>query len=77
MPPGEEHQDYFTEDVGVRNVEVMLQRRDVDITVELFIVSAAVHRKIPSSLHSVPHIQFHASMRSAQLGTPSEPSGHL
>jgi hypothetical protein len=48
MPPGEEDQEYLIEDVGVRNVEVMLERGNVDISVELFSLSAIIPVEIPS-----------------------------
>lgn len=35
VPPREEDEDYFVDDVGVGNVEVVLQGVDVNVSVEL------------------------------------------
>jgi hypothetical protein len=66
MPPREEDQDYFREDVRIRNVEVMLQRGDVDITAELSIRSAIVHPTIQAT-----YILFHVFCSMLQCGLPN------
>jgi hypothetical protein len=35
MPPGEQHQEELVGYVGVRDIEIMLERRDIYIAIEL------------------------------------------
>ncbi len=45
MSPGEENQDQFIDNITVGNVEIVFERRDIDVAVELF---------LQVSIHPVP-----------------------
>jgi hypothetical protein len=75
MPPREEDQKELINDISIRDVEVMLERRYIDITIKLVRTSALMklqEEHHPSDLRFALHILCRASTLSVQLESPSE-----
>ena len=58
MSPGKEDNDQLLNDICVRDVEVMLQRGDVDVAVDILL-----HILLPSYHRAPAHLKPHLSCR--------------
>jgi hypothetical protein len=74
MFPGEEDQEQLIDNVLVRNIEIMLERRPVDVSVDLIqIISISIRLQRRENEHSAPRILFHALKLFVRLESPSGP----
>ena len=72
MSPGEEDEDQFIDDVGICNIEIVFQGRDINVAIDLLFIN----QQVRLSTFYVPHILFHIVLSSSYC-TLSQLEAHL